>query len=122
VLFQGNDYYASGKILKITWGTTVFNSLASWRSSAGQERVGSSDSGLTLNPQLVAAGGGGTLGDASLLSTLGAYKLQDGSPMIDAGLDLQALFGVATGSRDFYGTVLPQGSGYEVGAFERPVP
>ncbi len=74
--------------------------------------------GFESDPCLVNAGGGGTLGDPCLLQTLDAYKLQESSPLIEAGLDIQSLFGIDTGSEDYYGTPIPVGVEYDVGAHE----
>jgi hypothetical protein len=60
VLFQGNSYYSSGGAFGIKWGTTVYGDLSSWRAT-GQEKNGASSVGLSGNPQLVSAGGGGML-------------------------------------------------------------
>ena len=67
---------------------------------------------------LVAAGGGGTAGDADLLGSLGAYQLQPYSPLREAGLNLAALFGLNTGSRDYYGNAVPNGLAQDVGAHD----
>jgi hypothetical protein len=46
------------------------------------------------------------------------YELQTGSPLIGAGMDVGAQFGVGVGGRDFYGNAIPNGvgSGYNIGA------
>jgi len=49
---------------------------------------------------------------------LSAYQPGDGSPAIDAGIDLAADLGISTGSRDFFGSPVPQHGGYDVGAVE----
>ncbi len=69
---------------------------------------------------LTAAGGGGTIGDpAEMGNLLTAYQLQPGSPLIDAGLDLENEIGIEdSGSNDFYGTSLFQNAGYDIGAME----
>ena len=64
-------------------------------------------------------GGGGTFNNADKLTTLTAYKLQSSSPVKNTGLDLKATFGLSSvGSRDFWGTGLPQGGKYDIGADE----
>jgi hypothetical protein len=78
-----------------------------------------SSSGTAARPTPASRGGGTPrIGDADRLPTLAAYKLRAGSPLVDAGLNLQSLFGLSPGSTDFYGTSIPQGAGYDVGAHE----
>jgi hypothetical protein len=89
--------------------------------ATGQEMYRSRATGLNANPRLVDPGNGGTIGDADRLPTLAAYKLRAGSPLVDAGLNLRRLFGLSPGPTDFYGTSIPQGTGYDVGAHEATV-
>ena len=72
--------------------------------ATGQEKIGSTNVGFNVDPQLNNPGGGGTVGDAYALTNLAAYQLQPTSPMINAGLNLPALFGLNPGPADFYGT------------------
>lgn len=59
------------------------------------------------------------MGDADLLETsLGGYKLQPRSPLINAGQHPFALFGINPGSRDFYGTAIPRNGAFDIGADE----
>ena len=118
VLFQGNDYWSSGGAFSIKWGTKTYATLAAWRTGSGQELLGTTNVGLSVDPMLVAAGGGGTVGDADLLTTLGAYQLQPYSPLREAGLNLAALFGLSTGLRDYYGNGVPSGLAQDVGAHD----
>jgi hypothetical protein len=113
-LFQGNCYWPSGGTLNVAG----HSSLAAWRAATGQERLAAADCGMMANPQLVDAGSGAALTDPSLLNTLVAYQLQQGSPCIDSGLDLQALFSLAPGPRDFYGNAVPLGDAMDIGAYE----
>jgi hypothetical protein len=117
MLFQGNDYWSSGSSFAIKWDSTTYTSLGSWRNATGQEKMGTVNTGFNIDPELVNSGGGGTLGDATLLSTLTAYQLQSTSPLIDAGLNLMQ-FGINPGTRDFYGDTIPQGPAYDVGAYD----
>jgi hypothetical protein len=117
--FEGNDYYAGGSSAVFLWSGASFGGLAAWRAT-GQETIAGLPSGLSVDPQLTAAGTGGSLGDADLLASLDAYRLRATSPLADAGLDLRLLFGVSTGSSDFFGGQLGQGSGFSIGAHELP--
>ena len=119
-LFQGNDYFNGSGTFALRWGTTTYTSLSAWLAAAPtQERVSGTVVAKNVNPLLTSPGGGGTIGNADLLETsLTAYKLQAGSPLIDAGLNLPALFGINPGSRDFYGDSIPQNGAFEIGADE----
>jgi hypothetical protein len=122
LLFQGNDYWSSGYPLKIKHGGTTYSSLSAWRSATGQEKNGGTNTGMNVNPGLANPGGGGTIGNADLLSTLGSYKLGTNSPMKDAALNLRSVFGLDPGPTDFYGTSIPQGASYDLGAHEASSP
>ena len=115
--FEGNSYYASGAPFVIRWGATTYVSLHAWRAS-GQELRSGIPTGTSSDPLLNAPGAGGTIGDPGRLETLAAYRLRDGSPAADSGLDLHALDGLSIGGRDFSGTTVPQGSGAAAGAHE----
>ena len=121
VLFQGNDYWSSGGAFSIYWNNSHdYASLAAWR-TAGMETIGTTNIGLNLDPQLINAGGGGSLGNAALLPTLlpalTAYQTEPSSPLREAGLDLNALFDLNTGAQDFYGNPVPDGLS-DIGAYD----
>ena len=116
VLFQQNDYAPS---FAAVWGSSVYTQLDRWREGTGQERIGGRDSGLALNPALASPGNGGTIGSPDRLATLSAYRLLPGSPIVNAGLNLQSRFGIDMGGHDFYGVPVPSGSAPDIGASER---
>lgn len=122
VLFQGNDYWASGAAFRVRWSGRTYSGLTAWRAATQQEMLGGGVVGYGLDPRLVDAGGGVTLNDAAALPGLNAYRLQPDSPLIDSGLNLPVLFGVDDGGRDFHGTALPQGTRVDIGAHEAPLP
>jgi hypothetical protein len=117
LLFQGNIYFAATGDWRLFWAGASYASLAAWRSVANQEHANGATTGSALNPLLTNAGAGPTLGDATRLETLDAYRLQAGSPAVDTALDLAA-FGISRGTRDFWGTTVPQGNAADVGAGE----
>jgi hypothetical protein len=80
------------------------------------------DTGLFADPLFESPGAGGTIGDADHLGQLVAYRPRPTSPLLDAGLNLAAQFGIDPGGRDFAGFSLPQAAGYDIGAVERPTP
>ena len=93
VRYQGNNYWG---------GSTELSVLR----NGGQERIGSRNLGLRVDPQLEAPGQGGAITRTEELAGLTAYRLRPGSPVANAGLDLQAEFGLEVGARDFYGTAV----------------
>jgi hypothetical protein len=120
LLFQGNDYWTIGSGFLISLDSSTYYNLSDWQNNAGQERLSDGTPvGFNVDPALLAPGTGGIIGNADLLSSLVAYQLMNGSPLIDTGLNLNSPFGISPGSQDFYGNSLPQGSGYDVGVYER---
>ncbi|WP_165699259.1 right-handed parallel beta-helix repeat-containing protein [Hymenobacter jejuensis] len=125
--FQGNCYWSTGATPWWRFGSSDIHSLADWRTYTGAERIGSVNSGLETDPQLVAPGAGGS-NPADLSRSMNAwkpYQLQPTSPMIGAGLDLNQ-FGISPGPRDLYGLPTPAaGLRGNIGAYEgsgRPLP
>jgi hypothetical protein len=118
LLYQNNSYYSTGGNFSIKWGSSTYNSLDSWRSATGQEKVGSLNVGLISDPQLSDPGTGGTIGNTAVLNALTAYKLKSTSPLINKGLDLQTAFAVNPGTSDFYGNTIPLNGSFDIGAHE----
>ena len=58
----------------------------SFRSGRGQEKVGGTSVGFQVDPKLVSAGNGGTVGNAYNLGSMNAYQLQSTSPLRGKGL------------------------------------
>jgi hypothetical protein len=108
--FEHNLYWCVGGALSIAGQT----SLAGWQNATGQEKIGTTATGLSVNPLLTNAGGGATIGDPALLANLTAYRLQAGSPCLNAGVTV-----ASSGGRDFYGTAVPQNGTFDIGAHER---
>lgn len=118
LLFQGNSYWSTTGNFSFRWNGTNYTSLSSWRTATGQEKIGVTNTGFDVNPLVTSLGGGTTLNDTTLLTTLTAYRLQSGSPLINQGLNLLTQFGINPGTRDFYGNTIPQGAGYDVGSHD----
>jgi hypothetical protein len=121
MIMQDNNYWSSDSAFKIIYNATTYSSLPAFRTGTGQERLNGVDVGFNLDPQLESAGNGGTIGQPGALNTLTSYKLGRASPLVNKGLDLSSLFAVQIGTRDFYGTSLPQGGNYDIGADELEV-
>jgi hypothetical protein len=101
VLLQGNDYYPAAGTWKIRWGDTAYYSLTAFQSATQQEMLSGTATGDAAAPQLTGPdldltvttpGDGGT-----------GFTLEPGSPLLGAGLDLLALFGINPGPIDYSG-------------------
>jgi hypothetical protein len=114
--FQGNDYYSLAGTPNFTYGG-YFSNINDWQNATGQERSNGVNTGMYANPDLVNIGGGGQVSDNNL-DSLTAYKLQSGSPLIDAGVNISPPSGTAQATADFFGDAVPQGQGYDIGADE----
>jgi Right handed beta helix region len=118
LVLQGNDYWPSGSGLSIVWGSSTYNSLASFRTATAQEMYSSTPVGSSIDPQLNAPGTGASINNSDLLDTLTAYSPKAGSPMIDTALTMQTLFGVSPGPYDYMGNTIYRGLAFDVGAVE----
>jgi hypothetical protein len=114
-VFQGNVYWNLSGGFKIEG----YTSIEAWAKATGNEILRGTVKGLFTDPWLVSPGTL-TLTNPGEISAenLSAYMLKPGSPLIDNGLNLREMFGTDTGERDFLGTPLPQGNGYDIGAVE----
>jgi hypothetical protein len=89
---------------RFQWGGSAITSWASWLAN------GFDAHGLNLDPRVSGAFGGGPA----------AYLLTAGSPALERGrIVTEALRGM--GRQDGFGTSTPQGTTYDLGAFERRV-
>ncbi|MFB3879638.1 MAG: right-handed parallel beta-helix repeat-containing protein [Armatimonadota bacterium] len=118
LIVAGNCYWSSGDPFLVTWGGDSYDDLNAWRAATGQERAAGKDTGVTADPLLGDPGHGGTFDNADKLDSLAAYRPRPGSPLIGAGLNLRALFGIDLGERDYNGSRLSPGGRYSVGACE----
>jgi Right handed beta helix region len=101
--FNNNLWYRAEGGLRFLWGRTAITTWSGWQAK------GFDAQGYNANPLITGAFGGGP----------NAYLLQAGSPAINhARVVTEALRGM--GTRDYFGTVTPQGGAYDIGAAERP--
>jgi hypothetical protein len=112
--FEGNLYWAMGDGGFLVDGHKSFDA---WTAATGQETVGGVLVGRYADP-LLRKNGNGLLTDPAQLPNLPEYQLLDGSPAIDAGLDLRELFKMDPGKRDFFGNLIPRGRRFDIGAHE----
>lgn len=117
ITFAGNCYFANGVPDLVYWGAE-YKTVGSWLANVvAQERVGGVFKAITSDPKLVAPSIVTVHGwDPSLLS---GFQLGDGSPVADAGLDLNATYSISVGSVDFFGNTIPVGGGFAMGAHDR---
>ena len=108
--FFGNLYHTSGSF-NIKYKGVVYGSLDAFRATQNEIYSGSAV-GTEADPLLQAPGEGGIIGFGNSLAGLSAYKLQAGSPAIDAGIS----FSEGTAEKDFYGNSLSTNSIPEAGA------
>jgi hypothetical protein len=109
LVFQGNNWFASGGAFAINWNAKKYGSLAAFRSGTGQETLAGKAVGTSVDPQFVNPLGG----------SRDAYRLQPTSPLATAGLNLWALFNIDPGTQDLFGDPLPEKSAtatYSIGA------
>ncbi len=114
--FQNNVYYSVSGTPLFYWGGTTYYSLAAWKAAApGQEMDGATSFDRTTDPMLVSPGTGDSIRPAKggNLSSLSGYRLQSGSPLINAAMSFPGM-----GTRDFFGSAIPQGGAYDIGSGE----
>lgn len=97
-----------------------FESLEAWRKATGQEMFKGKQVGMFTDPLLINPKHYKTINDCKNLSNLKNFTLQKNSPVIDAGIKVNELFESAVMKEDFFGTRLPQGKNFDIGACEYP--
>lgn len=114
-VFQGNLYWNLGGDPSF-YG---FENLTAWAGATGKETIDGEVAGIYQDP-LFQNGGSLEVTDPELVSgeTLLGFYPERGSPLIDAGLDLGALFGLDQGERDLAGSPIPVNQRYDIGAIE----
>jgi len=99
--FDNNLWWRVEGGVRFDWGGRVIDSWEGWQA------LGFDLHGMNADPQIVGPLGAGPA----------AYRLNAGSPAIDAGrVVVEALQGM--GDRDYFGVTIPQRSGYDIGAVE----
>jgi len=113
--FEHNAYVDPAGLYRVEWGEEVFNDVLAWMAVARVEILGRA----YVQPAGVLpvrnAGSGGVAYPEST-AKLKAYRLIEGSPLIDAGVNLRG----AHGARDFFGDPLPtpEAGKFDIGAHE----
>jgi hypothetical protein len=90
------------------WNENYRNSFAAWQAFSGQDTHS-----IYANPQFVSPSP----------ITAADFQLKSTSPCIDAGQDLKlvGLLPAAFDSKDYLGTLIPQGASPDIGAYERTI-
>lgn len=111
---KNNIFYNLGTSTTTTWGRNFSyeNNLYYGYDSTPEDSRKSIADPMFTDP---GTGGTGVLGD-SAIDTLGGYRLQEDSPAIDAGLEIEN-----NGGRDYFGTPLTDGK-TDIGAAEYAEP
>ena len=118
--FEGNVYFADGAAPRIAWSGATYEGLEAWRAATTQESNDAGPTGMVADPRwqrspLWTVGSKPAIADDRLAE---AFRMEAGSPLIDAGLASSGAPSAETGERDFFGTPLPQRRGFDVGAHE----
>ena len=100
VAFLGNLYWSYGSPFNMKWGNGNYSDFATWQDETGQEEL-SNIVGVNANPNFATG-----------------FILGSNSTAINAGLDIDALYGIAMGVRDYYGNTAPRQGNYDIGAHE----
>jgi hypothetical protein len=111
LVFQGNAYISAGPDLELEWQDAKFKTLSEWRASTGEETLASRNLGIEAHS---------SSDHSTSTEDFESVAAQFRSILTDAGLDLRALFGLDPGKRDYYGTSVPSGSAFDIGAQEWP--
>ncbi|MGW8314098.1 MAG: right-handed parallel beta-helix repeat-containing protein [Bacteroidales bacterium] len=114
-VFQGNLYWNLG-------GSPSFfgyPNLGEWAQASGKETLNGSLAGIYGDP-LFENAGSLELTDPEKISmaALSGFFPGQGSPLIDAGIDLREQFSVDPGEKDLVGTTIPVNLKYDIGAIE----
>ncbi|MGI4740228.1 MAG: right-handed parallel beta-helix repeat-containing protein [Janthinobacterium lividum] len=102
---EGNCYWNNSQV-QLDWNGTLYTNLAAWRAATGQEQLADGrPTGLQADPQLQA--------------NSPALEPAPGSPLLGAGLNLQAEFNINPGPQDLLGNPTPPtGTKGNIGATE----
>ncbi|NDB35208.1 MAG: right-handed parallel beta-helix repeat-containing protein [Flavobacteriia bacterium] len=117
--FIGNLYWSGGGAMTYVYGNT-YNSLSNFRSAGVNcEHIQNTNYGFEADPLLPSFQSQAPTLYPQATEMLLAYNLTSNtSPIMDAAVDVMALFGFGAGSKDYYGNTVPNDQGPEIGAEE----
>ena len=113
--FQGNCWYSVGGEFIV--GSPPAIDFNTWALTNNQEQLNGQIVGMFANPMLNNPGNS-TLTDPTQLADVDDYKVAAGSVVINAGLDLKFHFNIDPGMQDYFGSLIKQGSAFEMGVHE----
>jgi hypothetical protein len=112
-LFQNNCYWNLTGDKKFLG----YPDIAGWAMAKGKELFNGKLTCIYADPMLNDTSTN-IIKDPHSLSVLHIFNLMSASPLIDAGYDIRALNGGTDVKRDFAGSNVPQGKGFDIGALE----
>jgi len=106
---DNNIYFTTGATPDWNFNGTDYTSLAAYQSASGQDAHSLVTDPMLNTPTYHAVG-----------RSASAFTLLAGSPAIGAGTDVCSGMGgsCSMGTQDFWGNLLPSGSGYNIGAWQ----
>lgn len=111
--FQGNCWYSFNNSFYLESEID----FVQWAQANNQEMHNGEVVGMYANPMFINPGNS-TFTDPSILPEIENYTVEGGSPVINAGLDLNSIFSISTGNQDFSGYPLTQGMEFDMGVYE----
>lgn len=111
VLFFGNNYTTTGTF-RITWNGTAYATMALWRAAVpAQETIAAADTSHALTPIYISS-----IGAPSIHSYNNeTMRPDESSPLLNAGVDLNANFGINPGTTDLFGSPVSTSGPWSIG-------
>jgi hypothetical protein len=111
VLFFGNSYLSAGTF-RLTWNAVAYASVALWRAAVtSQETIAAADTSKALTPTYISATGAPYLHGYNPEPT----RPLETSPVLNAGVDLFANFGINPGTVDMFGSAVSTAGPWSIG-------
>ena len=124
IKFLKNIYFNLNGHLKYKENLSIYYSYISWQNAVStlitREKINNINVGFNENPGLLNPINAGNVNNTYKLDTLTAFQTKVNSVIRENGLNLDSLFGINPGSKDFFGNTLPKGSKFDIGAYEDP--
>ncbi|MEY3249362.1 MAG: hypothetical protein RL742_1405 [Bacteroidota bacterium] len=118
-VFLGNLYWSSNAPFSIFYGLNQYSSLDGFRTAClNCERIQGMNTGRHADPLFLNAHADPPTLFPLSNDSLSVGRLAENSPAIDAGLNLETLFGIDAGARDFWNNPALSGNQPDIGAHE----